>query len=93
MLELASFLVLEIDPQRHRLERVGTLSHRESEVLSLVSLGLSNMQIAGRLAVSTHAVKFHLASVYRKLGVANRTEASSYFLLSQLAQADQEAVG
>jgi DNA-binding CsgD family transcriptional regulator len=51
------------------------LSPREAEVLDLAALGLTNQQIAARLEVSVHAVKFHLAGVYRKLGVANRTEA------------------
>jgi DNA-binding CsgD family transcriptional regulator len=51
------------------------LSPREAEVLDLAALGLTNQQIAARLHVTVHAVKFHLAGVYRKLGVANRTEA------------------
>jgi DNA-binding CsgD family transcriptional regulator len=51
------------------------LSPREAEVLDLAALGLTNQQIAARLQVTVHAVKFHLAGVYRKLGVANRTEA------------------
>jgi DNA-binding NarL/FixJ family response regulator len=56
------------------------LSPRESEVLEGAALGLTNMEIATRLNVTVHAVKFHLASVYRKLGVANRTEAVVRFL-------------
>jgi DNA-binding NarL/FixJ family response regulator len=51
------------------------LSPREVQVLDLAALGLTNQQIATRLEVTVHAVKFHLAGVYRKLGVANRTEA------------------
>jgi DNA-binding CsgD family transcriptional regulator len=51
------------------------LSPREIEVLDLAALGLTNLQIASRLHVSVHAVKFHLAGIYRKLAVANRTEA------------------
>jgi DNA-binding CsgD family transcriptional regulator len=51
------------------------LTPREIEVLDLASLGMTNQQIADRLGVTVHAVKFHLAGVYRKLGVANRTEA------------------
>ena len=51
------------------------LSPRELEVLEMASHGLTNMQIAAKLFVSTHAIKFHLAGVYRKLGVRNRTEA------------------
>jgi DNA-binding CsgD family transcriptional regulator len=58
------------------------LSAREVEVLEMASLGLTNLQIAGRLHVSIHAVKFHLAAIYRKLGVANRTEAAVLFLRS-----------
>lgn len=61
-----------IDPD---LSPRGVLSPREVEVLELASLGLTNPQIASHLQVTVHAVKFHLAGVYRKLGVANRTEA------------------
>lgn len=59
------------------------LSPREVEVLGMVaSLGLTNAQIAERLHLSIHAVKFHLAAVYRKLGVANRTEAAVAYTLA-----------
>jgi DNA-binding NarL/FixJ family response regulator len=56
------------------------LSPRELEVLEMASLGLTNWQIATRLHVTVHAVKFHLAAVYRKLGVTNRTEAAVLYL-------------
>ena len=46
----------------------------------MASSGLTNSEIATRLHVSVHGVKFHLASIYRKLGVANRTEAAVTFL-------------
>ena len=52
------------------------LSRREHEVLSMTSGGLSNREIAQELQVTVHAVKFHLASIFRKLDVANRTEAA-----------------
>jgi two-component system, NarL family, response regulator LiaR len=58
------------------------LTVREAEVLEFASLGLTNEQVAHRLHVTVHAVKFHLASVYRKLGVANRTEAAVAYLRS-----------
>ena len=58
------------------------LSARELEVLEMASHGLTNMQIAMGLSVTVHAVKFHLAGVYRKLGVRNRTEAVVVFLTS-----------
>jgi DNA-binding CsgD family transcriptional regulator len=56
------------------------LSPRERQVLEMASKGLTNRQIASRLSVTVHAVKFHLAGVYRKLGVRNRTEAVVVFL-------------
>src|SRR5262245_1308403 len=45
----------------------------------MIVLGLTNGQIAERLDVTVHAVKFHLSHVYRKLGVSNRTEAAVLF--------------
>lgn len=56
------------------------LSSRELEVLEMAALGLTNAEIATRLAITVHAIKFHLASIYRKLGVGNRTEAAVAFL-------------
>ena len=46
----------------------------------MTSEGMTNSEIAVRMQVTVHAVKFHLASIYRKLGVANRTEAAVAFL-------------
>lgn len=51
------------------------LTGRESEVLQLLAQGLPNKQIALRLKISEHTVKFHVSSIYAKLGVTNRTEA------------------
>jgi DNA-binding NarL/FixJ family response regulator len=59
------------------------LSERETEVLELAAQGLTNTELATRLEITVHTVKFHLASVYRKLGVANRTEAVSVLFRSQ----------
>jgi len=55
-------------------------------VLRLATRGLTNAEIAARMEVTVHAVKFHLASIYRKLGVANRTEAAVVFLRSNVGE-------
>ncbi len=54
---------------------IEALTAREREVLELVSQGLPNKAIASRLGVSDHTVKFHLSSIFSKLGVSTRTEA------------------
>jgi DNA-binding NarL/FixJ family response regulator len=56
----------------------GGLTRRELEILRLVAEGHSNSQLAGMLWVTEQTVKFHLSNIYRKLGVANRTEASRW---------------
>ncbi|MBP1465864.1 response regulator transcription factor [Candidatus Chloroploca sp. M-50] len=53
------------------------LTPRETEVLSLLSQGLPNKQIALRLQISEHTVKFHIGSIFTKLGATSRTEAVS----------------
>ena len=52
-----------------------TLSPREHEVLSLLAKGLSNRDIANRMCISTATTKFHIGSIFSKLGVRNRAEA------------------
>jgi DNA-binding NarL/FixJ family response regulator len=63
------------------------LTLREKEILGLVAEGHTNGQIARRLWVTEQTVKFHLSNTYRKLGVANRTEASHYAHLNNLMPA------
>lgn len=53
------------------------LTTREREVLELLGHGLSNRLIARELHISEHTVKFHISSLYSKLGVGNRAEAVS----------------
>ena len=71
-----------LDEAAHREESAGlvALTPRELEVLRLISFGLTNAEAARRLQVSVHASKFHLAAIYSRLGVANRTEAAVTYL-------------
>ena len=51
------------------------LTPREREVLEMLASGLVNKEIAAKLSISEHTVKFHVASILGKLGAATRTEA------------------
>jgi len=51
------------------------LTTREIEVLRMMSEGLGNKQIASRLGISDHTIKFHISSILDKLGASSRTEA------------------
>jgi len=53
------------------------LTRRELEVLQMLAAGLGNKEIAARLEISEHTVKFHVASILGKLGAESRTEAVS----------------
>ena len=76
------------------LHGVEELTRRELEILRLVAEGHSNAKLAKMLWVTEQTVKFHLSNIYRKLDVANRTEASRWAQLHGVLPADRlEAVG
>jgi DNA-binding CsgD family transcriptional regulator len=70
----------------HRIERgrvrrsayPGGLSDRETEVLRLVSRGLTNKEVAAKLDTSARTVGHHLAHVYEKIGVTTRAAAAMF---------------
>jgi DNA-binding NarL/FixJ family response regulator len=64
-----------LDQLRENSELREPLTPRELEVLVLISEGLHNSEIAGRLFVTERTVKFHVSSILAKLGADNRTEA------------------
>jgi DNA-binding NarL/FixJ family response regulator len=80
-------------PRRARAVSVAEecpLTTRELEILRLAAQGHTNGRIARELWVTEQTVKFHLSNTYRKLGVANRTEASRYAHLNDLVAAPHE---
>ena len=74
-LEEAYALTLE-EPGTKQPLSGSILSARETEVLSFVARGLTDVQVAERLYLSRHTVGHHLSSIYRKLGVRGRTAAA-----------------
>ena len=60
--------------RRPPTRRLGSLTPAERDVAQLAASGMSNPEIAAKLFIARGTVKMHLSNVYRKLGVANRTE-------------------
>jgi DNA-binding NarL/FixJ family response regulator len=61
---------------RNEQRPVEQLTERERDVLALLAAGLPNKQIAARLGISEKTVKGHLTSVFRRIGVDDRTQAA-----------------
>jgi DNA-binding NarL/FixJ family response regulator len=72
--------MLEEAASGHDDARLRALTPRELEVLKMISSGMTNAEAGRRLELSVHAIKFHLAEIYRRLGVSNRTEAAVAYL-------------
>ena len=71
-------VVEDITKQKKAEAILKVLSPREVEVLSLMSQGLTNAEIADALTLSPNTVKTHVKSITSKLGVADRTQAAVY---------------
>jgi len=72
---LGSLLPTGADEQPELDSSDQILTPREIEVLRMIAEGLGNKEIASKLKISDHTVKFHISSIFAKLGAANRAEA------------------
>ena len=52
------------------------LTEREKEIIGLVSIGASNIEVADKLCISPHTVKTHIYNIFKKIGVTNRLQAA-----------------
>lgn len=73
---LKKLYIDEVATQQHKeikkLEKTEILSKREQEILTLVSQGLSNKEIADQLSLSRYTIESHVKHIYRKLSVSTR---------------------
>lgn len=65
-------------------EKMKNLTKRELEVLVLVSEGMFNKEIADKLSISERTVKNHISSIFKKIDVADRTQAAVFAIRNNL---------
>lgn len=85
---IALKLIQEIKPTAEKNDaanKVQSLTDREVEVLGSVAQGLTNLEIADKLAISERTVRNHVGNILNKLHLANRTQAALYALRHGLA--------
>lgn len=68
-------IVIDREPSRGAEPLADPLTAREQDVLELLASGLTNKEIATRLGITDHTVKFHVNAILAKLGAETRTEA------------------
>jgi len=80
--EIARMLVEAFQKKPTNVVPSDCLTQRESEILGLLSEGLSNKEIASRVNISYDTVRAHLRHIYEKLHVRGRTQAVRKYLKS-----------
>jgi pimeloyl-ACP methyl ester carboxylesterase/DNA-binding CsgD family transcriptional regulator len=84
--EAAETILVEIEAFLAGLQGTsGGLTPRETEVLRLIAAGKSNTEIGAELSLSVRTVARHVTNIYGKIGVQNRSEATSYAIRNRIA--------
>ena len=90
-LPLAVPVVARREPARAQPDADPILTVQERKVLACIAAGMTNKEIARRLCISLSTVKAHISSVFKKLALTNRTEASIYALKNGISLEEEDA--
>ena len=77
-----------LDIRQLRTSPIEQLTTRERVLMQALARGRTNKQLAAELGISINTVKFHLANLYQKLGLANRAQAIAFFYAQGLGSTD-----
>ena len=72
--------------QKNEREKLNSLTKREMDILTLVSEGLLNKEIANDLNITERTVKNHLSSIFKKIEVSDRTQAAVFAIKNHLVK-------
>jgi DNA-binding NarL/FixJ family response regulator len=90
---VARKLIADItEPGGPRKKKAEGLSQREADVIKLMARGYNNRQIAEVLFISEHTVKVHIRNIFRKIGVADRTNAVLWAIENGVVLKDKESI-
>ncbi len=78
--------------RKKKMEGFEGLSQREVDVIKLMARGYNNRQIADLLFISEHTVKVHIRNIFRKIGVADRTNAVLWAIENGVVLKDKETI-
>jgi len=79
------------EPARAQPDAEPILTVQERKVLACIAAGMTNKEIARRLCISLSTVKSHISSVFKKLALTNRTEATIYALKNGISLEEEDA--
>ncbi len=82
--KIRSFLELENDPSSQP-----ELTEREKTIVRLISMGMTNKQIAGRLFLSTHTVTTHRKNITAKLGIKSASGLTVYAIVNNIVTIEE----
>lgn len=69
---------------KKKMDRIGNLTKRELDVLQNLAAGMYNKEIAIKLKISERTVKNHIFSIFKKIGVSDRTQAAVFAIRNEL---------